>query len=117
MALSVTGFWNTCSQASRPANSGVPRPSQAKKDSTTTPTRGSRAKTPKKLSAGTSSQLLGAVLSWLRRPRGEPTGPRAASREGVVPSGEAAAGSAAAAPWTGAFDCPAVMRPASRSCW
>src|SRR5690625_5903288 len=59
MAFMVTGSWNTWIQADKPANCGVPSPSQAKKDSTTTPSSGSSANTPKKLRAGASSQLLG----------------------------------------------------------
>src|SRR5690625_6671647 len=65
MAFMVTGSWNTWIQADKPANCGVPSPSQAKKDSTTTPSSGSSANTPKKLRAGASSQLLGPVRKRL----------------------------------------------------
>src|SRR5699024_5047103 len=70
MALSVTGPWNTWNQASRPANCGVPSPSHAKNDSTTTPASGSRAKTPKKLSAGASSSCSARCAGDAARPPG-----------------------------------------------
>src|SRR5699024_9467894 len=118
MALRVTGSWNTVNQAVRPANDGVPRPSQAKNDSSTTPASGSRAKMPKKLSAGSSSQLLGPVfrrffprsegptVPW---PAGSPDPPREAStsRDGSAACVDAAAGTRG---------CPAVMPRGSRSC-
>src|SRR5699024_6079935 len=75
MAFRVTGSWNTWIQADRPANCGVPRRSQAKNDSTTTPSSGSSANTPKKLSAGASSQLLGPVRRRLDGDRSDPPAP------------------------------------------
>src|SRR5690625_654727 len=102
MAFKVTGSWNTWNQADSPANCGVPSPSQAKKDSTTTPNSGSSANTPKKLSAGASSQLLGPVcnrlyLAWpdlLSWPAGPSRSETVSSRDGpslaTEPAGDAA---------------------------
>src|SRR5690625_6138599 len=72
MAFMVTGSWNSWIQPDKRANCGVPSPSQAKKDSTTTPSSGSSANTPKKLRAGASSQLLGPVRKRLYEDRPEP---------------------------------------------
>ena len=86
IASSVTGSVSTIVHLARPAQDGVPRPSQSMNESTSTPSSGTTAKAPKNSAAGSIMRTGAPVRRRLADAPAVPSRSRA-TVETVTPSG------------------------------